>query len=144
MSNICSNFTINPSVWNGKIFIFGSCTAGCCCFICNRVHPLCCFINRLLLILLYWSTNMHYIYQDFWTFFQEEVYLPIENILNFSLIIIYHIPPLFIESERICFGKSSLLRLAIVKNGRYVIRNNLHAMGGICKEGWHWYFLIKF
>ena len=43
-----------------------------------------------------------------------------------------------------CFGAPTFLSLTFVDDGKYVISYNLHAMGGVCKEGWIWGFLIKF
>ena len=59
-------------------------------------------------------------------------------------IIFYRVPPIFLESESICFGTSTSLSPTFVDDGKYVLSSNLHAMGGICKEGWLWDFLIKF
>ena len=36
------------------------------------------------------------------------------------------------------------MRPTFVQDRKYVISYNLHAMEGICKEGWIWDFLIKF
>ena len=59
-------------------------------------------------------------------------------------ILFYRVPPIFLELGRICFGTPRLLNPTIVDDGKYVLINNLHAMGGICKEGCIWGFLIKF
>ena len=95
-------------------------------------------------MLLNWSTTMHHIYHDSWTCVEEELYLTVTTLLKFVSIIIYHIPPIFLEYERIWFGAYTSLRLTIVNNGKYVLSNKLHAMGGICREGWNRYFIIKF
>ena len=66
--------------------------------------------------------------------------------LNSSIVFpyyFYHVPPIFLESESICFGATTSLRPTFSDNGKYVLSYNLHAMGGICKEGWLWDFLIK-
>ena len=52
--------------------------------------------------------------------------------------------PILVESESICVGASTSLLPAIVNNQKDVLSNNIHAMVGIYKEEWHWYFLIKF
>ena len=52
-------------------------------FLCNMIILLCWFIHCLLIIILSWSTTMHYIYHDCWTCVQEELYLPVAVILNF-------------------------------------------------------------
>ena len=67
--------------------------------------------------------------------------------LNSSIffpVIFYHVSPIFIESESICFGAPTSLRPTIVEDEKNVLISKLHAMGGICKEGWLWDFLIKF
>ena len=55
-----------------------------------------------------------------------------------------HVPPIFLDLESICFVAPTLLSPTFVDDGKYVLSYNLHAMGGICKEGWLWDFLIKF
>ena len=68
----------------------------------------------------------------------------LNQLLNcFLPIIFYHVPPIFIESESICFGAPTLMSPIFSDNGKDVLINNLHAMGRICKELWTWDFLIK-
>ena len=62
----------------------------------------------------------------------------------FFPIIIYHVPPIFFESEGICFGALASQIPTFVDYGKYVLSYNLHEMVGIYQEGWLWYFLIKF
>ena len=62
----------------------------------------------------------------------------------FSPYYFYHLPPIFLESYSIFFGASTFLSPTFFDNGKYVLSYKLHAMGGICKEGWLWNFLIKF
>ena len=70
--------------------------------------------------------------------------LACHNSYQLFSIIIYHIPPIIFESESICFGAPKSLILTIVINGKCMLNRNFHAMGGICKEVWHWDLLVKF
>ena len=93
------------------------CTADCC-FLCNVIHHLCCCIPWLMIMLFSWSTNLWYNYQYCWTCVQEELYLPVAINLTFFPIITYHIPPILLEYESICYGASTSLSLTIVCNGK--------------------------
>ena len=66
------------------------------------------------------------------------------NSSNIFSVIFYHVSPIYLESESICFGVSTSLSPNFIDDGKDVLSYNLHAMGGICKEGWLWYFLVKF
>ena len=67
------------------------------------------------------------------------------QLFNCGFPIIFNcVPPIFLELESICFGASALLSPIFVDNGKYVLSYNLNMMGGICKEVWMWYLLIKF
>ena len=50
-------------------------------------------------------------------------------------ILFYRVTLIFIESESICFGSSTLTRLTFVDKRKDVLRYNLHGIGRICKEG---------
>ena len=62
----------------------------------------------------------------------------------FFPILFNHVPPIFFESESICSGAPTSLRLTIIDDVKDVLGHNLNAMGGICKKGRLWDFLIKF
>ena len=67
--------------------------------------------------------------------------------LNSSIVFpyfFYHVPLIFLESESICFGAPTLLIPTLFDDLKDVLSYNLHGMGGICKEGWLWDFLIQF
>ena len=67
------------------------------------------------------------------------------QLFNYSfLIIFYHVPPIYLKSESICVGAPTSLSTTFVDNWKYLLSNNLHAMVGIYKEWWLWYFLINF
>ena len=66
------------------------------------------------------------------------------QLCNFFSILFYHLPPICLESEIIYFGAPTFLSPNFVDYGKYVLRKNLHGMGGIYKEGCLWDFLIKF
>ena len=66
------------------------------------------------------------------------------QIFNFFPIIFYRVPPIFLESESICFGAFTSTRPTFVDDEKYVLSYNLHVMGGIFKEGRIWDSLIKF
>ena len=71
VSNICSDYLRTFPVWNKKKLL-GGCTYVCQLF-CNGIHCLCRFMPWIILIILSWSTTLHYIYHDFWTCVQEEL-----------------------------------------------------------------------
>ena len=52
----------------------------------------------------------------------------------FFRILFYHVPPIFLKYENIYFGTSTFLIPTFIDNGIYLLSNNLHVMGGICKE----------
>ena len=61
----------------------------------------------------------------------------------FPPIIFNHVPQIFLDLDSICFGATISLSPTFVDEGKHVLINNLHAMGGIWNEGWLWDFLIK-
>ena len=61
----------------------------------------------------------------------------------FLPILFYRLPPIFLDSEGICFGAPASLIPTFVDDGEYMFFNNLHAMGKVCKKGWLWDFCIK-
>ena len=71
-------------------------------------------------------------------------YLPHSTLQFFLPIIFYHVPPIFLDSESICFGAPTLLSPTFVDDGKYVLSNKLHSMGRIYKKLLLWDFLIKF
>ena len=75
----------------------------------------------LLMMLLYWRTTMRYNYYDCWTCVREELNLPVTIRLRFCFHYLYHASPIILESERIYFGASSLLRLTIIHNIKDVL-----------------------
>ena len=76
--------------------------------------------------------------------FKRNLNCPTQLFNCFLPIIFYHVPPIFLESESICFGAPASLSPTLVDDGKYVLSYNLHAIGGICKKVWLWDFLIKF
>ena len=54
----------------------------------------------------------------------------------FFPILLYHLPPILFEPEVIYFGAPASQITTFFDDGEDVFYNNLHAMGGICKEGW--------
>ena len=66
------------------------------------------------------------------------------QLFSFPPIIFYHIPPIFLDLESICFGAPTSLIPTFIEDGKYVLSYNLHAVGGICKKWWLWDLLIKF
>ena len=65
VTNICSDYFKIFSVWNLKRVFKGACISDCH-FLCNEINCLCTCISWLLIMQWFWSTNMHYIYHDFW------------------------------------------------------------------------------
>lgn len=108
------------------------------------MHWSCRGTNLFILLIFYWITTLRYIFCGWWTCAQGELYLPLAVHPNFVSILLYHMPPLIVESQRIWFRASTSLRLTITRNGKGVLSNNFHAMGGIFKERWHWYLIINF
>ena len=126
-----------------KEYFSGNCTADCC-FVCSIICRLFHWIYFFILVILSWSTTLHYKFHYCLTCVQEYPYLPQWSLQLFSPIIFYHVPPIFIESESIWYGASTSLSPNFYDNGKDVLSNNLHLMEGIYKEGWLWNFLIKF
>ena len=142
VSNICSDYLKTLSVWNGKIFL-GYFIAGCH-FLCNVICRLCSCIPCLILILLSWGTTLHFIYHNYWNVFKRNFTFLLQIFWKIIPILLYHIPPIFLEYMSIYFCASTSLSLIIVYNVKYVLSKKLHAIGEICKKGWHWGFLVKF
>ena len=61
----------------------------------------------------------------------------------FFPILFYRVPPIFLDSEGICFGAPALQIPTFVDDGEDVFCNYLHAMGGVRKEGWLGDFCMK-
>ena len=70
--------------------------------------------------------------------------MPQSTLQFFFPIIFYHLPPIFLDLESICFDAPTSLSSTFIDDGKYVLSNNLHMMGGICKKLWLWDFLINF
>ena len=62
----------------------------------------------------------------------------------FTPIIFYHVPPIFLDKEGICFGAPSSHIPPFVEDGEDVFCNYLHVMGGIRKGVWLGDFCMKF
>ena len=141
-TNICSDYFRTLSTWSRKRVFLGDLTAGCSFFTAEFILFVVVFISFL------------------WWYFLEApicttIFITVEHVLmrnptcltqlfNFlKLFFIYHVPPIFLDFESICFGASTMLIPKFIDNIKGVLSYNLHAMGGICKEGWLWDFLIK-
>ena len=62
----------------------------------------------------------------------------------FFPILFYHISPIFLELDSIWLGESTSMSPTFFDDGKDVLSNNLHVMGGICKEGCLWDLIVKF
>ena len=144
---VCQIYAVNPLesciFETGKESSWGYCTADChfftaefiLCFIVCLSFLWCSCLEAPLCNTI--GTTVKHVFKRKLT--------RLTQFFNYVLpILFYHVPSIFIESDSICFGAPTLLSPTFVDYGKYVLSCNLHAMVGICKEGWLWDFLIKF
>ena len=144
MSNIWSDSFITLSVWNGKrVFLrrFYSWLSFCL----QRNSS---FVVDVYLSFFWWpcieaplcTTTCITVKHVF-----EGDLTCLTQLFNFYFpILFYHVPPISLDSDNICFGAPKSLSASFIDDWEDVLSNNRHTMGGICKEGWLWGFLIKF
>ena len=115
VSHICINYFRTLYIWYGKRVFSGECTAGCC-FFCSVIHRLCCCMYFRILVILFWSTTLHYICYNCWTCVQEEPYLPHSNLQFFPSLFFVMYPQNFLsrrESPLVYPHRRTLLSLAM-------------------------------
>ena len=107
VSNICSDYFRTSCVWNRKIVFFGRLYSWL--FFCLQQNS-----SSLSLYVFPYSNalvlNHHFSLQFSWmlNFCSIGTLLAsLNSSIVFPLFCLYHIPPIFIESERICFGAST-------------------------------------
>ena len=96
-------------------------------------------------MLLSWSTTLQIQLSLLLNMYSRGTLLAsLNSSIVLSSIIFYHVTPIFLESESIWFCASPFMSPTFSDYGKYVLRNNLNEMGGICKEGRLWVLIITF
>ena len=132
VSNICSNYFRNLSVWNGKIVFL------------RRLYSwfLFCLQQNSSSLLLYVFPSSDALVLKHYSALQlswllnmcsRGTLLASLNSSIFFPILFYRVPPTILESESICFGASTLPIPTFVDDGKDVLSYKLHVMRGICK-----------
>ena len=126
----------------GKYSFSGYCTADCR-FFCSGISRLFHCLSFLLMMIF---LKHHYKLQLSLLLnmcSRGTLFASLKSSILFP-IIFYRVLPIFLGLEIVYLGVSTSLNPTFVDDGKDMLSNNRHAMGGICKEGWLWYFLIKF
>ena len=136
MSNICSDFLklhlVETRKWSLVVVLFA---AESIVFVVVCISFLCCScLEAPLHTKISWLLDMC----------SRGTLLASLNSSKKHIYYFYRVLPIFVESESISFCASTSLRPTLVHYGKSVLSYNLHAMKGICKEGWLGDFLIKF
>ena len=132
MSNICSDSFRTSYAWNSKITFYRR-LCRWLSFFFSRIHPICRCISFLLVILLNWSTALHYNCHDCWTFLKQETYFP-HSTLQFSAIIFIIHPQYVLSWKASALVNPHLWSLLLLTMKNMRLSTTL----------WIWYSLINF
>ena len=126
----------------GKDSSWVDCTADCCFFTAGFVVSFIVWLSFFSCSCLEAPLCTKFCFTVKHVFYRELTCLT--QLFKNKSIFFYHAPPIFLESEGICFCAPTSQIPTFFENGEDVFCNYLHAMGGICKEGYIWDSLINF